>query len=195
MPAERTRSSNLQGRQKSCSECAKSKRRCDLGQPSCLRCSRQSLTCTYPPSRLPSSNSTSTSQSESTAPDITAPEAAPFHLDTPDLLHEQSVSLLDFDLTTGVGSIDALNELLNEDVDESFPPVRSSYVSGKSFSAAHLSPFARSRLDYATDQLKKAPLQMVSENGTPWCHPQLYEDEMPHLLQGCYTTFFAHNSH
>jgi len=49
MPPERNRGSNLQGRQKLCFECAKAKRRCDLRVPSCLRCSKQHLPCSYPP--------------------------------------------------------------------------------------------------------------------------------------------------
>ncbi|KAI1324690.1 hypothetical protein F5Y16DRAFT_289435 [Xylariaceae sp. FL0255] len=40
--------SNPPPRQKSCTACIKSKRRCSLGQPSCLRCSQRRLKCTYP---------------------------------------------------------------------------------------------------------------------------------------------------
>ena len=34
-------------RRKSCSECAKAKRRCDLGNPTCSRCTKQNLDCVY----------------------------------------------------------------------------------------------------------------------------------------------------
>ncbi|TPX06804.1 uncharacterized protein E0L32_002300 [Thyridium curvatum] len=35
-------------RRKSCAACIKAKRRCDNGQPACLRCSRRRITCQYP---------------------------------------------------------------------------------------------------------------------------------------------------
>ncbi|KAF2966415.1 hypothetical protein GQX73_g7122 [Xylaria multiplex] len=35
-------------RRKSCAACIKAKRRCDLRQPSCLRCSQRKLDCSYP---------------------------------------------------------------------------------------------------------------------------------------------------
>ncbi|KAI3321297.1 hypothetical protein HD806DRAFT_204875 [Xylariaceae sp. AK1471] len=36
-------------RRKSCAACIKAKRRCDLRQPSCLRCSQRKIDCCYPP--------------------------------------------------------------------------------------------------------------------------------------------------
>lgn len=56
-------------RRKSCAACTKAKRRCDLGQPSCLRCSGRGIDCHYPhlggqpynPQRMaPSPNTTNT---------------------------------------------------------------------------------------------------------------------------------------
>ncbi|KAI1260130.1 hypothetical protein F5Y18DRAFT_261298 [Xylariaceae sp. FL1019] len=42
-----TERSNPPPRRKSCAACIKAKRRCDLGQPSCSRCSQRMLECTY----------------------------------------------------------------------------------------------------------------------------------------------------
>ncbi|KAI0142880.1 hypothetical protein GGR57DRAFT_373713 [Xylariaceae sp. FL1272] len=41
--------SNPPPRRKSCAACIRAKRRCDLGHPSCARCSQRMLECTYPP--------------------------------------------------------------------------------------------------------------------------------------------------
>ncbi|KAI0867690.1 hypothetical protein GGS24DRAFT_484835 [Hypoxylon argillaceum] len=47
-------------RRKSCAACIKAKRRCDLRQPSCLRCSQRKIDCAYPEGiRRSSSNTTS----------------------------------------------------------------------------------------------------------------------------------------
>lgn len=40
------------------------------------------------------------------------------------------------------------------------------------------------RLDYAINEIKKAPSSMVLETQTPWCHPKLYEREMPRSMRG-----------
>ncbi|KAI0444203.1 hypothetical protein F4803DRAFT_512356 [Xylaria telfairii] len=50
-------------RRKSCAACIKAKRRCDLRQPSCLRCSQRKIDCSYPthvgdPSKKRSSDAT-----------------------------------------------------------------------------------------------------------------------------------------
>lgn len=43
----------------------------------------------------------------------------------------------------------------------------------------NLQSVIESRLAYTLEQLKTAPMLMVSENGTPWSHPLLYKDQMP----------------
>ncbi|KAK7744564.1 hypothetical protein SLS53_003450 [Cytospora paraplurivora] len=40
-----------------------------------------------------------------------------------------------------------------------------------------------SRLSYAIDQIKAAPRDMLLETATPWCHPLLYKDHMPRVMQ------------
>jgi len=58
----------------------------------------------------------------------------------------QGVVLLDFDISAGIESIDALNDLLNwAEADDSFLPIaRSNYVSERQFSASHITAFAQS---------------------------------------------------
>ncbi|KAF2464788.1 uncharacterized protein BDR25DRAFT_271479 [Lindgomyces ingoldianus] len=183
MPPDRNRASNPQGRQKSCLECAKSKRRCDLRHPACLRCTKQNLTCSYPPQ--PSAGDASTWQSDSTPPECDAADNV-FHFDMQTFSNSQPVGLMDFDVAPGeASSLDALNNLFNteEDRESYFPLARSNYAQGKSFSASHISDFAYSRVKYCIEELKRAPITMVSENRTPWSHPLLYEDYMPRCLQ------------
>jgi hypothetical protein len=181
MPADRSRVNNPQGRQKACSECAKAKRRCDLRQPSCVRCSRQKLSCTYPPQ--PSSNASPASHEDTILPDSLEIHNG-FPYDTQNISHDQDVGLLDFDPTIGMDSASALNDLIAQDVEASYTLVRPSYVPGKELSPSQLSSFSRSRVEYCVDQWKSTPAMMVSENCTHWSHPLLYEEHMPRSLQG-----------
>ncbi|KAF2731387.1 hypothetical protein EJ04DRAFT_526215 [Polyplosphaeria fusca] len=187
MPPDRSRTSdNAQGRQKSCSRCAKSKRRCDLRQPSCLRCSRQGLTCAYPPPQ-PSTHTPPMSLDERVAelPLLDAQEA--------------ELELLDFDFSAGMNSVDALNDLLNDTcngMDAALTVIPPLYLTSKQLSPSHLTPFARSRIDYSIGILKTLPTIMVLENQTPWSHRFLYEERMPRCMQdahACCALFVARN--
>lgn len=40
------------------------------------------------------------------------------------------------------------------------------------------------KLAYAVDKIKSAPKAMLAELQTPWCHPSLYKDGMPPVMQG-----------
>ena len=184
MPAERSRCNNPQGRQKACSECAKAKRRCDLRQPSCLRCSRQKLCCSYPPQ--PFSDSTSDSQDDSILADVFGSQN-PFPLEV-QTLNDLDVGLLDFDPTIGIDSINALNDLCAQDTEDSQIFIRPTYLPEKGLPHIELSKFSRSRIEYSVEQWKLAPAMMVQENCTLWCHPLLYEEHMPRSLSGaCFT--------
>ncbi|KAF2111881.1 hypothetical protein BDV96DRAFT_649849 [Lophiotrema nucula] len=191
MPAERRSATNHQGRQRSCSECAKSKRRCDLRQPSCIRCSRQDLACVYPPPPTATSSSTPIAgyQNESSSSAMGNVEEL-FRFDAPfDPVPAPSapeVEVLDFDFSSGMDSADALNDMLfnqTEDIDKGLALINSYYVAGKGWSAENFSAFARSRLEYVMGQFENAPRSFIDENRTPWCHPLLYEDGMPRCLQ------------
>ncbi|KAF2009742.1 hypothetical protein BU24DRAFT_81470 [Aaosphaeria arxii CBS 175.79] len=180
MPADRLRSNNAQGRQKSCSECAKSKRRCNQSQPCCTRCRKQDLRCVYP--QMPSQLVDSTIRDESTEPEL-IPDDELFPVA---MLNEPGVGALDFDFPSANQSVDTLNDLLGGDVEamELTPmPTSPNYRVGKQFTAAQVSSQARSRVEYSMQQLKLAPAMMVKENCTHWCHPQLYADDMPRCVQ------------
>jgi hypothetical protein len=59
-------------------------------------------------------------------------------------------------------------------------------VVNKSFSAAHIAPFAKSRTAWSIEQLKLAPKFLIETNGTPWQHPMLYQDHIPQSIQDSY---------
>ncbi|KAF2653241.1 hypothetical protein K491DRAFT_603185 [Lophiostoma macrostomum CBS 122681] len=180
MPADRSRINNPQGRQKACSECAKAKRRCDLRQPSCVRCSRQKLSCTYPPQ--PHSDASPASQDDSVLPDALGSHDT-FPYDTQIPSNDQDVGLLEFDPTIGIDSVSALDDLIAQDVEDSYPLVRPSYMPGKELSPNQVSTFSRVRIEYCIEQWKLTPAMMVSQNCTHWSHPLLYEEHMPRSMQ------------
>ncbi|KAF2799544.1 hypothetical protein K505DRAFT_57899 [Melanomma pulvis-pyrius CBS 109.77] len=192
MPPDRNRTSNSQGRQKSCSECAKAKRRCDLRQPSCLRCTRQDLTCLYPPA--PATTGTPSSHSASMTLESVADDDNLFSFDAPSYPNGHDVELLDFDFCGGLGSIYSFDDQLNGDVGGSLSLSRLNYLPGKLFSASHITPYAQSRVEYSIEQLKAAPAMMVFKNQTPWCHPNLYEDYMPRSLQDAHAACALYSS-
>ncbi|KAJ6171378.1 hypothetical protein N7470_000445 [Penicillium chermesinum] len=50
-----------------------------------------------------------------------------------------------------------------------------------------LSEILASRLQYSIDVFRDAPRMMIMENQTPWCHPQLYKNKMPKVMQDAYS--------
>ncbi|KAF2712828.1 hypothetical protein K504DRAFT_499902 [Pleomassaria siparia CBS 279.74] len=203
MPPERHRTTNNpQGRQKSCSECAKAKRRCDLRQPSCLRCTRQDLACLYPPppatdviiGNTTESIMTPIAKASTETPglsDASTPldalagdnDACPFAIP---FLSNHNLEIMDFDFSHELGVVpvpQSLEEELNGQAEGDMSLADSNYLPGKLYSASHISPHAQARVEYSIDQLKASPEMMVKENQTPWCHPHLYEVYMPRSLQ------------
>ncbi|KAF2246374.1 hypothetical protein BU26DRAFT_430724 [Trematosphaeria pertusa] len=182
MPPGRTRHSNPQGRQKSCSECAKAKRRCDLQQPNCLRCTRQKLRCTYPPP--PQASVPAMADSEADTPVANAPVgnvdvAMPFDVDVSDIPSALDAGL-DFDFSAALNSFGTLAGMLRND---GMALSRPNSVTAKEFPTNILAPLSASRVEYSIEQLKLMPRMMVEENATHWSHPRLYEDYMPRPLQ------------
>lgn len=194
MPPDRARTANPQGRQKSCSECAKAKRRCGLEHPCCARCRRQNLLCAYPPQPRAQG---SKSRSESTSDDHYSLDNAEVPLSLqdaglPDLTFDfeipaesSTADILDFDFSAGINSLESLSTMLynSPNEEDQMGLQRSFNQVAKPFSSAHISPFARSRVEYSFEQLKLAPKMMVDENCTPWAHTMLYEEHMPRSLQ------------
>lgn len=199
MPPNRSKTMNPQGRQKSCSECVKAKRRCGLEQPSCSRCSRQHLTCFYPTqphARAVDSKNAPLETDLGTNVGFDIPDAALALQDTtgPDLSFDfdiqpgsaiLSADLLDFDFSSSASSLDPLSEMLYTSTNDGNRTAlqRTTNRAALPISSAHLSHFAKSRVDYSIEQFKIVPKMMVEHNSTPWAHPMLYEDGMPRSLQ------------
>lgn len=189
-----SRTINSQGRQKSCAECVKAKRRCDLRQPECIRCYKQRLTCSYPPQPL--SRSTETQDNTSKALNnigiqgnfinTEGAEALIFNHDNTNingaLISASNTELLDFDLLAGINPLAFLESSLHNSSnhDDQIAPRRSLE---KWFDETHLDPSIKPRLEYTIKQLKLVPKMMVNSNETPWGHPMLYDEYMPRNLQ------------
>jgi hypothetical protein len=200
MPPNRNRTLNTQGRQKSCSECAKGKRKCDLGNPACTRCRKQHLTCTYPPP--PGQLCTVTAENlvedpvESAAPELSMDldgiehATLPLDFDVSTQPLASSTDIADFDFETGVASLDSLSNMLYRAPDDECELALNRAYHGdrteKTFSAAHIAPFAKSRVEWSIARLKLAPKIMIETNGTPWQHAMLYHEHMPRSMQDAY---------
>jgi hypothetical protein len=198
MPPDRTRTANAQGRQKSCSECQKGKRRCDLGKPSCARCLKQNLTCSYPQisGQLPETSAEHVVQNldEFELPDL---PLALSDMGTETLSLNLDVSTLpptDFDIEAGITSLECLNTMMYSSSNEEDQMALGRAYSRieKTFSATHIAPFARSRISWSMEKFKLMPKSMVEENGTPWLHPMLYTDNMPSAMQDSYAASALH---
>ncbi|KAL1848373.1 hypothetical protein Daus18300_013619 [Diaporthe australafricana] len=49
-------------------------------------------------------------------------------------------------------------------------------------------------LSYALEEIKAAPTNMLLENQTPWCHPLLYRETMPRVIQEAISACALHAS-
>lgn len=205
MPPNRSQRLNAQGRQKSCSECAKGKRKCDLGDPACTRCRKQHLTCTYPPPPGQPCGATAGnlvgSSAESAIPHMSmdledienATLSLGFDVSTQPLAPDADIA--DFDFGAGVASLDSLSNMLGSPNDLYELTLNRAYHrdrTEKTFSAAHIAPFAKSRVEWSIARLKLAPKTMIEENGTPWQHAMLYDEHMPRSLQDAYAACALH---
>lgn len=191
MPPERQRVSNAQGRQKSCSECVKSKRKCGLEQPSCARCRKQRLTCAYPLPPCadggPQQNGLLDFDDTDLALDMLPHddlEPLHFDFDAPNISSTSSTEVLDFDFAAGADSLESLSAMLNGTSNPGENMVlQKSCSTTKVLLPATLSWFAKSRVEYTIEQLKTVPRMMVEQNGAPWAHKMLYEERLPRSLQ------------
>ena len=193
MPVERVRRSNAQGRQKSCFECVKAKRKCDLQQPDCLRCVKQRLNCAYPPQPI----------------NLATPALASFNseeictidplFDNQTLDQPLDLYTLGAEFTQHTEALDpvpefpgSMGDLGQADADgnidggetHSMPFHFETYPSAKSFSNLIASEIFDSRVGYSMDQWRLAPRTMVERTCTPWSHSKLYSELMPRSMQG-----------
>lgn len=191
---------NAQSRRKSCSECVKAKRKCDIGQLRCTRCSRQNLTCTYPShSNLQSTLSGAEnlgSYDEPLLPSAAIPDVVdagdttyPFDLEALNIPTTIGSQLLDLDVSTAITSLTSLSHFTDGSTDGADQMATQRFywsVTPSTFSSANIAPLAMSRIGYAIDQLKLAPRTMVQSNSTPWSHAMVYDEHMPRSLQNAY---------
>lgn len=185
-------SRQLPQKKRSCSHCVKSKRKCDLIQPTCGRCTKQGLLCQFPFAE------------EAIIPEIPLPgmdfqASAPFaerkldfHFNPASptgFLHNTADFIFTDDDLAAMPSFDPPDldgmgiELMAE------PPSQEiQYFDGPNapFNTKFLNNWAASRLLFAMDLIRKAPATMVAQNQTPWSHPRLYDDAMPRCLSGQY---------
>jgi hypothetical protein len=108
-----------------------------------------------------------------------------FDFDLPAMQSNSTTDMLDFDFCTAVDSLDALTDMLNASTNqEDHMALQKAYTPvQRRFSSGHLSPFAKSRVEYSIEHVKLAPKMMVEQCCTHWAHPLLYEDYMPRCLQ------------
>ncbi|OAL00325.1 hypothetical protein IQ06DRAFT_143530 [Phaeosphaeriaceae sp. SRC1lsM3a] len=193
MPPDRSRSANTQGRQKSCFECAKGKRKCDLGNPSCARCSKQRLRCTYPQS-LSQAKTAPADTNENNDLGISDDFQLPMNLDDIDPasfsmgFDVPPLPVAEFDIDIGISNLESLNQMLynSPDAEDRLALERAYSGIEKSFSIAYIAPFAKSRVRWSIEQLKLVPKSIVKQGSTPWQHPMLYQEYMPRCLQDAY---------
>ncbi|KAK5626088.1 hypothetical protein RRF57_001803 [Xylaria bambusicola] len=181
-------------RRKSCAACIKAKRRCDLHQPSCLRCTQRRIDCSYPtpagnhPKRrggaIPSPSQSETSpiaqaQDELIMKDVALTETStswessfdfsmdlsPAYTNNPSCAPFPNISF-DEPVFHGLEFLD--------DVVDTHNPMDLLRVA---------SELKEKRLRYIIDAYKSAPEEMVLTGGTPWSHPALYKDSMPLCLE------------
>ncbi|EUC47386.1 hypothetical protein COCMIDRAFT_24709 [Bipolaris oryzae ATCC 44560] len=200
MPADRTRGTNSQGRQRSCSECAKSKRKCGLEQPSCARCIRQRFSCIYP--SQPHINATVpysfTTDIDPTINQLNLPLDLTdleninldFNFDESAIVTTSNTDTLDFDFPANTTCITPFPAALqNSPHLENKIAIQKALTQARNYCLSiNLSPYARARMGYFLEHMQLVPKIMVEQNCTPWMHPTLYDKNMPRCMQDAHAT-------
>lgn len=192
-------------RQKSCAACIRAKRRCEPGggtSPVCVRCEQRGFSCELPARRgrrAAATASTSTPPASYTdfmspSMDTSLPSEGCAALDGPFFSLDSTFPPWD---TNTNNTLTLETEAAPPDSTFSFAEFTEStpmplihqpampVVSGSTWKCAEPLPeFARRKLQYPIDQIKKVPGMFVLEGQTPWSHPRLYEDETPKCIQG-----------
>ena len=174
---------NPPSRRKSCAACTKAKRRCDFAMPACLRCSQRQLHCQYPARAIGGQEAAQSEALGAISPGLlTAEDSSPESLahDAP-LIEDFNAVISSLDACSGdLGALEfPLEDATLKFVDQ---PWALTAPSTKDF--AHVPRHILDRLQWAVDEIKRAPEKMVLENQTPWSHPLLYKDGMPRSMQG-----------
>ncbi|OIW28649.1 hypothetical protein CONLIGDRAFT_632908 [Coniochaeta ligniaria NRRL 30616] len=210
-------------RRKSCQACIKAKRRCDLGQPACLRCTQRLLECRYDATVSAARRNIAASaekRQQAVAADRTSiPPSALTRQEEPESVEQIMTdlsSMVDPVLDAGFDFYDTdldIMQFINDTPTQTLEdmsscataftipnPPTASYnkldlvLQSKGDLALALQPEGKwrstplaftiaHRLQYSIDLVKDAPRRMVMELQTPWCHPELYRDDMPKSMQ------------
>lgn len=257
-------------RRKSCAACIKSKRRCDVGFPTCQRCLHRQIECVYEPAggplrtdrparqrrqhaakqvggvaAAPSCPAVTSDPGEMT-PLVTSLEGVgdllpwdhlpslgsplppfdPFSTHTPSntlatasstdtllatadpwefTMFQDADSLLDSILMTPAPPAPKSLEVYRgsiQDVEKGTGRLQFDFPGYPTNLTGPPVPFNmsqifRSRLNFAVEELRRAPKLFLETTGTPWMHPLLYRDYMPPVMEDVYSAcalFAAKNS-
>jgi Fungal Zn(2)-Cys(6) binuclear cluster domain len=197
-------------RRKSCGECVKAKRRCDLLSPACTRCTKRRLNCSYAGSRnyrrskpdedgntisIDFNNLTSSSNlellSESTDSVLMDYPASttqiPDNDHTTNLLNENGIleMLQSPEALYGLQALEPafLRYPSAGDFIESYQLMRS--IEGSTFTDGNMMD-SSPRILHAMEEIKAIPELLIKEDGTGWIHPMLYREYMPRSMQDAY---------
>ncbi|KAH7176629.1 hypothetical protein EDB81DRAFT_875430 [Dactylonectria macrodidyma] len=183
-------------RRKSCAACIKAKRRCDMALPACLRCSQRRVTCQYPNRRACDQNLVRP-QLDS-MPGLLIEDAPCLSPGTMrqlegggDNFNSVPATIDATALGSTFGNLEAFELPIDEDTLDLFQP--SSTLAPPTVHVFDAIPeVIANRLQWSIDAICTAPSTMVLENQTPWCHPLLYKDTMPHA-HACCALYLAKN--
>lgn len=197
-------------RRKSCAACIKAKRRCTLDSPSCLRCTQRLIECRYPDT--PAAPKRRPPRSRFVVEKDAFPTPAPSHLvhldpspDDPLAIPDVSLEYLaiapdpvvfEVDTTTpdffhhppqdpAAADPNRIYHALPIITPRHDPPPRTPPTTVAT--RLDLNPVLHaitSRLQFSMDKIFSSINQMVLECGTPWCHPSIYQNFMPKVVEG-----------
>lgn len=188
-------------RRKACSACIKSKRRCTLDFPACLRCVQRKIECNYPDASKHrpirgTTHAPAAAQVETSPPVVVT--ATPQGVANPSDAVDLSVPLEIVPRETGSltppswrSTSCSLTTPPAFPSDQGDPEAQlgDTSVNAPGLPANNaiqdvISAVIEARMKYAIQQLRAAVTQMALECSTPWSHPRLYEYAMPRCMQG-----------
>lgn len=153
-------------RQKSCIQCAISKRRCDRQLPVCTQCASKSSLCQY--------KTTPQWPSASRAEEAVAPSAMPISGNDPILEHPTT----DSSSSIPVSGVDF--SVL--DVDETFLDIYDMQLNNQIL-YSQIGLMDRARIAYLIKTLRSYPSLLITTARTPFIHPFLFSPSIPSPLQ------------
>lgn len=174
-------------RRKSCETCKTAKRRCDLAVPACSRCMQRNISCMYP-GRLPQSYSEIMDTTLVMDNDEYFDDGMALYLSNADLMAAINIGPLHpVVVHSPFRYITIPRPDQRVDLYENYPPLNGFELAmPRTRPPKPLSGVFASRIQFAVDVLKDIPKMMVTATQAPWCHRQLYKNNMPKEMQGQY---------